>query len=91
MDTPPDKKKKTQLPLVRNVRLTHELEAAVVEYLGKNNLSFNMLVKLAVEEFISAPRTWKLEPVERPSLRTKATVYSLKNHNRSRPEDNPSI
>ncbi len=79
MDQPPEIKSKKvkppQLPHIRNTRLTKSLDARVEEYLRKNNLSYNMLVRMALEEFISVPHTWKLEPVERESV--KATLYSI--------------
>jgi hypothetical protein len=66
------------------------LDARVEEYLQKNNLSYNMLVRMALEEFISVPHTWKLEPVEKE--KTKATVYSLYEHGRTpnRPKNDES-
>ena len=82
------KKKKPQLPTIRNTRLTVSLDARVAEYLAKNNLSYNMLVRLALEEFISVERTWKLEPVGRAES-VRATVYSLHPHARKREEEDP--
>jgi hypothetical protein len=69
------KPKKRQLPTIRNTRLTLSLDARVEEYLRKNNLSYNMLVRLALEEFISVSHTWKLEPV--PKEKVTANVRSL--------------
>ncbi len=69
---------KKQLPQARSTRLTWELEARVAEYLRRNSLSYNMLIRMALEEFISVPRTLKLEPVPEES-RQKITEYSLSN------------
>lgn len=87
MEKPPSqepKKKKRQLPTIRNTRLTMSLDARVEEYLAKNNLSYNMLVRMALEEFISVERTWRLEPVDREPV--KATVYSLREGSRDSKE-----
>ena len=83
----PKKVKKLQLPTIRNTRLTLSLDNRVEEYLRKNNLSYNMLVRMALEEFISVERTWTLEPVTKESV--KATVHSLHKRGRRLDSDSP--
>lgn len=47
----------------RTVRFDDEIDPLVDRFVEKNDINFNKLVNLAVEEFISKPHTIELEPV----------------------------
>lgn len=82
---------KKQLPQARSIRLTKNLDERCEEYLRRNGINFNMLVRMAVDEFISSERTFRLEPISREV--PKFTVVSMTERKRqldadSKPMDN---
>lgn len=84
-----NEKPSKQLPQARSIRLTKTLDARCEEYLRRNGINFNMLVRMAVDEFISSERTFRLEPISREV--PKLTIVSMTERRRLSDADSKPI
>ncbi len=68
----------------RTVRFNDQLDVLVEKYANKNNLSFNQVANLAVEQFITKPNSIELKPIKATDSQwKKGAAKAFKKHKKA--------